>query len=266
MFSVFHEVYEFQRREPQSEGAALDSCVQSEIICFIALAPFLQADMERDFLPLITTCDASPSYGFGVSVHACSDNLIRDLAELSENHDHYLRTNDPTDGERPRCGTPVRLPFDMDSFTDVLSIKARSINHSGAMEAHALLLLIKWLLRVKARFNSRVVVGIDAQVILHAAAKGRTSAPTLQHIFRSIAAHCLVGGLMLYPSTCRWRVTRPTPRVAGGGGGQHVDGLQNPMGLATSRSMSCGCSGSPSVCSEPIAWTVPPELYLKCCV
>ena len=96
-------------------------------------------------------------------------------------------------------GAPVDFPFSKESFTDVLSIRARHTSHSGAMGAHGLLLLIKWLLRSAGRLNSRTVVGIDAQVVMHAAIKGRTSAPTLARIFRSIAAHCLAGGLMLYP-------------------------------------------------------------------
>ena len=188
IYSAFHKVYEFQRLEPQDKTMVMGTHVQSEVYLFVALAPFLQADMERNFIPLITTCDASPSYGFGVSVHACSESLIHDLAECAESHNQYLRTDDPTGGEKPRQGTPVRLPFSMDSFTDVLSIKARHISHSGAMEAHALLLLIKWILRARTRFNTRVLVGIDALAILYAVSKGRTSAPTLQKIARSIAA------------------------------------------------------------------------------
>ena len=110
-----------------------------------------------------------------------------------------MGTADTLDTEVPRVGVPVELPFSKDSFTDVLSIRAQHTSHSGAMKAHALLLLIKWLLRSAGRLNSRAVVGIDAQVVMYAAIKGRTNAPTLNRIFKSIAAHCLADGLLLYP-------------------------------------------------------------------
>jgi hypothetical protein len=100
---------------------------------------------------------------------------------------------------KPRIGNPVRLPFAQSSFTDVISLKAKHISHSGAMGAHGFLLCLQWVLRSKSRFSSRVVIGIDAKVVLHAAIKGRSSSPTLSSIIRSIAAHCLAGDLLLYP-------------------------------------------------------------------
>ena len=227
MLSTFDCVYVFQRREPQIVPMQLGENALDEILLFVAFAPLLQADLERPFLPLIATCDASPAFGFGVSVHDCDVSIVETLAEHSEQNDCYLRTADTLDVEVPRVGAPVELPFSKESFTDVLSIRARHTSHSGAMGAHGLLLLIKWLLRSAGRLNSRTVVGIDAQVIMLAAVKGRTSAPTLAHIFRSIVAHCLAGGLMLYPiyvyiptefnpsdAPCRGKRRRPLTRRA----------------------------------------------------
>ena len=114
-----------------------------EMLLFLSLSPLLVADLEREFCPIIATCDASPSFGFGVSVHTCPTALVEKLATHSERHGDYLRmTLEPGDvNEKPRLGNPVRLPFSQSSFTDVLSIKAKHITHSGAMEAHGLLFL-----------------------------------------------------------------------------------------------------------------------------
>ena len=81
----------------------------------------------------------------------------------------------------------------------MLSIKAKHIAHSGAMEMQGLLLCVQWLLRSVARFSSRAVIGIDAKAVLYAVLKGRSSAPTFSPIVRRVAAHCLAGDLMIYP-------------------------------------------------------------------
>jgi len=67
------------------------------------------------------------------------------------------------------------------------------------MEAHAVLLMVQWLLRSASRFSSRAVVGIDATAVLAAMLKGRTSAPSLRRSVRAVAAHCLGGDLLLLP-------------------------------------------------------------------
>ena len=66
------------------------------------------------------------------------------------------------------------------------------------MEAHALLLLLQWALRSCSRFHKRLIIGIDAQAVLYAAVKGRTSAPSLKYEVRRIAAHCLAGDLLAH--------------------------------------------------------------------
>jgi hypothetical protein len=200
MYSVFDAVYEFQRREPQQEPVSVSSDALDELLTFVALSPLLPADIERDFIPLVTACDASPSFGFGVSVRSCEMEVIKELATLSERNGDYIRTAESDDAEeRYRVGEPTTLPFSKNSFTDVLSVKAKMVQHSGAMEAHAVLLLVQWALRSTSRFNRRLLVLIDAKAVLYAVLKGRSSAPTLKPVIRRLAAHCLAGDLLLYP-------------------------------------------------------------------
>jgi hypothetical protein len=200
-FSIFSAVYSLQRREPPDQQCQVPASCLMELLVYLAVSPLLPADLARPFNPVLVTCDASPAFGFGVSVRECSELLVTELSTKSEQHGDFLRmTLDAVDAdEKDRRGTPVRLPFAQSSFKDVISMKARHVAHSGAMEAHGLLLAVQWILRSVRRFSSRTLIGIDAKVVLFSAIKGRTSAPTLAGIFRSIAAHCLAADLLLYP-------------------------------------------------------------------
>jgi uncharacterized membrane protein len=83
------------------------------------------------------------------------------------------------------------------SFTTIVSAKALHRAHSGALEATAVVLLLRWLLRSKDKHAHRVVALVDAQAVLGAAAKGRTSAATLKREIRKIAALTLAGDFLM---------------------------------------------------------------------
>jgi len=200
-YSVFVRAYDLARHDDLDAEVTVAAAARDEFAVYAALAPLLVADLSRPYLPLLTCSDASPSYGYGVSVRSVSAELAEELGSLSEHRGEYLTFTDffDTVGGQRRCGVPVRLPFSMESFTDVLSIKAAVLSHSGSMEAHAVLLMIQWILRSASRFSSRAVVGIDATAVLAAMLKGRTSAPSLRRPVRAVAAHCLGGDLLLLP-------------------------------------------------------------------
>ena len=50
--------------------------VQSELMLHAALCPFLEADLSRPWLKRVVATDASPAYGFGVSVANCSQPYV----------------------------------------------------------------------------------------------------------------------------------------------------------------------------------------------
>ncbi len=78
--SIFDEVYEFQRREPQYVIQAVPLGVLSELAVFFAMTPLLSVDLDRVFLPVIAACDASSVYGYGAALCPCSKATARDLA------------------------------------------------------------------------------------------------------------------------------------------------------------------------------------------
>ncbi len=67
--------------------------------------------------------------------------------------------------------------------------------HSGALEAEAVVLLLRWLLRTPNRHSARVVALVDAKSVLCAASKGRSSAPSIKRAVRRMGALALAGDL-----------------------------------------------------------------------
>ena len=197
----FDRSYGSARQEPPHDARDVPQACISELFLFAVLSPLLVADLERDFCTTLVTSDASPSYGFGVSVRETDPAVIKHLATLSEDHGDYLRLTleEGDEREKERRGTPVRLPFAQADFVDILNIKAKHISHAGAMEAEAVLLAIKWVIRSSSRFATRLVLGVDAKAVLHAIMKGRSSAPSLTRIIKAIAAHCLAANLLVHP-------------------------------------------------------------------
>ena len=88
------------------------------------------------------------------------------------------------------------LPFSLDSFTHVLSLKAQRQAHINCLEGEAFLLLVRWLLRSRSRQATRVVVLCDSAVWTGAQRKGRSSS-ALNSILRRTAALELLGDLSI---------------------------------------------------------------------
>lgn len=199
MFSVFQAVYEFVRREPTNVVVDLPPSVVTELVVALFLMPLQGADPSREFLPLITASDAAPEFGFGVSYLPCPIDLVEKVGSLAERRGDFVKFF-PVPGAPPpkdRLGNPHLLPFPQHAFHDAICAKARWQAHSSVLEAHGLLLAVKWLLRKPAHFHHRMVVLVDAKAILGAVAKGRSSAPAIRGILRRIAVLLLCTGSLL---------------------------------------------------------------------
>jgi hypothetical protein len=202
MFAVFDMVYEFVREGATNQHmpVPLPVPVRNEIAVATFLMPLLGADLSRNFLNKLTACDACPDFGFGVSCVECSDRVARQVGRLAERHGDFIRLyrrpDDPL--EKDRLGVPHRLPFCQDDFRVVISKRARWAAHSGILEAHGLLLAVKWLSRTPQHHGHRVPILVDAKAVLGAAAKGRSSAPGLRGVLRHLAAITMGCNFLLY--------------------------------------------------------------------
>ena len=192
--SVYDAVYDFVRLDPKWSRIPVPPHVSSEILCSAVLGLFWSVDMSAPYLPMFATSDASTSFGFGGAVAACSVDEVRALSRLDERVGDYVGLGDPLLASPTRLGERHRLPSSTHDFKTSFSIKAERTEHINVMEAHASILMLKWVLRSRKRFGYRVVFGLDSKVWLGAIAKGRSSSPALAPLCRRMAALLLASG------------------------------------------------------------------------
>ena len=156
--------------------------VLSELMLNLAMAPFWQVDLCRLWPDDLIATDASPSYGFGVTVARCNKRTVKMVGRGSLDPNFYVRLTRRCNGplEKPRNGTALRLFLDQSAFKPVLILRSKIIEHSGGMEMNGLALDMRWLSRQVASHEKRVVFLVNATVVRDAGSKGRTSAPTLR--------------------------------------------------------------------------------------
>ena len=199
--SAFDAIYETTTRNG-NERATLDNAVVIELAHFACLLPLLEADLKRRWQNCIAAPDASVEYGFGVSIADVSESVSKRLAKVAAHNNHFVRLSrgvgHPDDEEeRPRTGVGHNLGLSKWDFRSVISSKRRFDGHSGALEAHGVLLGLRWLLRSVTRHSRRTTILIDAQAVLGAVRKGRSSAPSLKREIAHIGALVLSGDLLL---------------------------------------------------------------------
>jgi len=199
LFGIFNHIYAFVRTEEPEVEVPVPLPVQNEIALFVALAPMLVLPLTRQAHPDIYACDAAPEHGFGVTAARCSLEEAEQLCRLSEKRHDFVRPahdeNDPS--EIARAGVLHRLSIPQKRFRTIVGKPARWTAHSGALEAHALLLVMRHATRAAAVQNTRLPCLVDAKVVICAAAKGRSSAPTIRTTLRRTGAFALAAGVSL---------------------------------------------------------------------
>ena len=202
-YSCFDALYRFVARLPEDVPQAVPAAVVAELCLFFALVPLLTAGLDRDWLPLLTACEAAPEFGFGASVCSMPKDAVAAVGRKAERRGDYIRLArhgaDDDEPERDHIGEPHRLELTKDAFTDVLSLRAKRMEHSGVLELKGAALLLRWLLRSSRRFRKRIVMLIDAEAVLSAIAKGRAGSPAFRGTLCSINAHLLASNTLLRP-------------------------------------------------------------------
>jgi hypothetical protein len=189
MFSILDATTEFCRREPKEAVQDLPLRVQDEVIVASLVAVAWCRPRNRLVAFRVAT-DAAPEFGFGVCVCRCGATDAREVGRLAERRGDYVRLfwNCEGPGYKDRLGTLHVLPFRQPHFCTVVCKKARWKAHSEFLEAHGLLLGVKWALRKSSHHGHRLAILGDAKAILGAAAKGRSSARARRPILRQVGA------------------------------------------------------------------------------
>lgn len=197
-FSVFDRIYKFTRRSNPNEKQCIPSKVACELLTFLLLLPLVFADMGRTHAPLVLATDAAPEFGFGVSVHRCSSKLAATIGRLAEKRGDFVKLtlNDDEPTPKDRIGEPHSIALCKDDFTTAISSSRRWPGHPGALEAHGVLLGVRWCTRQPCLHDTRIPILVDAKAILSAATKGRSSAGSIRGSLRSIAALLLASNIL----------------------------------------------------------------------
>ena len=195
-------MYDFSR-DRTDERAALPESVRAELLLFMSVCPLLEADTWRVWQDCVVATDASTVFGFGVSVAHCDATVTRDIAKDCTVPSTYIRLNrdvphQEEEAERPRLGRACHVRLGRGCFRTVIASKARHAPHSGSLETTAVVLGLRWLLRSATRHSKRTLLLIDAQAVLGATAKGRSSAPSIRRGVMRVAALLLAGDLQPY--------------------------------------------------------------------
>ena len=190
MLSCFHEVYAYVDCEDATRVSHVSNNVLDELALNLVLAPHWVIDLTRQWMDIVAASDASEAYGFGMCVASAAPSLVRNVASLSYGDACYVRCASEAGAppERTRVGSEFRLPFGLSHFNPVLSQKARHQTHSGGLEASAVAQGLRLLSRRSNLHSFRGVFLVNAQAVMHALRKGRSSAPTLRHPLRKCAA------------------------------------------------------------------------------
>ena len=201
VFSCLHEVYAEAREQLAGKSRPGDQCLV-ELALFTMLLPYIDADLTRPWADIVVASDTSPSYGFGVSVAAAPPDTLRAFSRTAARRGAFARLE--RDGaypdeepEKPRNGRVCPLPINKAAFGTVVSSRAEHDAHAGALEAGGVRLALRWFLRSASCHGQRMVLLVDAQAVLGAVAKGRSSSPSLQREIMRIAALQLAGGILL---------------------------------------------------------------------
>jgi hypothetical protein len=201
-FSVFDLVYAFVRSEPQGDVAPLSNDVIGELTLALLLAPFWEVDLTRGWSSVLGASDASTDFGFGVCAAKIAPSLSRRIGRAAGRgirHVRLKRVPGQVYKQRPRQGDALNIPLRRRDFRQILSVRFRHPNNIVALEGDAALLLVRWLCRSSSNHSKRVPVLIDAQSVLGAILRGRSSSPSLKFTMRRISAFVLAADMALKP-------------------------------------------------------------------
>ena len=82
------------------ERAAVPPAVLGELVLFLALSALLPAALDREWLPLLSACDAAPEFGFCASVYPLAATEVARLGRKAERRGDYVCGQAPPPGWR----------------------------------------------------------------------------------------------------------------------------------------------------------------------
>ena len=200
--AAYDSIYSVTDSDLSNVACHIPSSARTELFLSLSLSIFWSADLSKPYAPMVAATDASTCYGFGVAVASAPDHVIRQIGRYSEKRGDYVQLKGAAPAKRPSrnktsAKTAHRLPLSMDSFRTVLSVRAKNPAHVNILEAEALLLWLRWLVRGPKYHNTKAVCLCDSKVTIGAVCKGRSSSKPLLRVLRRIAALSMASGVQI---------------------------------------------------------------------
>lgn len=196
--SVYASIYAFVADFDDPVPHRIPAQVLDELLLGLLLGIYWKIDLTRQFLPAVFASDASVEFGFGASYAKLDKEIVCAMARVAEKQgDFVVLDGNDSQAYSSRLEQPHKFGLPKASFTHVLSVKRKKLAHINILEGEAFVLLLRWILRARARHSARVVILVDSAVWLGAAAKGRSST-ALNRLLRKVAALQTAGDLMTY--------------------------------------------------------------------
>jgi hypothetical protein len=180
LLSLFSAAYIFARLQPDGFAVEVPAEVKQELLMFSVLSVYCEADLTRPWCGDLVASDASQVFGFGVCVATVGEKRAQEVGRHAERAGAFVRLQGDEPLEKARTGCPLRLKVSRYDFRTVVSHRASYKAHSGALEAAGVTMMLRWVTRSNKRHSCRVAALVDAQAVLHALSKGRSSAATIR--------------------------------------------------------------------------------------
>jgi len=203
IYSCLHSVYDHGSAAASPVVPCdIASRARGELTVLCNYMLLCQVDLQAPWSSQLVATDASPSFGFGVSKVEVGCALARQAGHCAKVADTYVTLDEAERPSRlkPRRGQQSSLPVPMSAFSTVVKSKASHDDHPGALEAVAVNLALRWLARNRRWHARRTPLLCDAQAVLRAVRKGRSSAPSITREIRRTGALLLAMDCLLFIS------------------------------------------------------------------
>ena len=199
LLSCLHHVYQFGGSADDKTPLPLSARAHSELLLNASLAALWCADLRRDWSSTVAFSDASTSFGYGPCFGKLHPEEAAEVARLAAPWPHHTHFADSDmSSAKPRAGSAVNLQMKSRKCKEVFSVRSRRKGPPGQLEATAVAMSLQRLLRSPRHLGKRILFGLDAQAVLHALRKGRSSSWSLRRALAHAGALSLAGNLKMY--------------------------------------------------------------------
>ena len=179
----------------------LPSEVQTELLEAALMSPFAETDLRARFAAAFTASDASP-YGAGAVTAEIPEEVAQEMWRYRDRRGAYVRLDDPDAAEGIECDAavcgehereaPWRRPSSKKEWcselvrglqfrTSLQYTFRRRGAHINVCEHRGRRSWLRKLVRDPQNHGTRQLLGLDSQVTVGSAAKGRSSAKAINH-------------------------------------------------------------------------------------